>query len=205
MKPKYVGIGVIIVLFVGAGWYLGSPLFFDTVVDEQLPTASSGLTDDEKQQVAEIEALTTEQVEAMPEQERMEAKETMNELGAKMPDSVANEPMEPTPTVELSGSFEDADSFHRGSGTATVFALPDGKRVLRFEDFTVTNGPALSVYLVRDADGNVDAGYLDLGKLKGNKGNQNYVIPADVDLSAYKSVVIWCVPFKVTFATAALQ
>lgn len=205
MKPKYVGIAVIIVLVAGVGWYLGSPLFFDTVVDEELPTASSGLTDDEKQQVAAIEALTPEQVEAMPEEERMEAKQVMNELGAKMPETVANEPMESTPTVELSGSFKDADNFHRGSGTATVFTLPDGKRVLRFEDFTVTNGPALSVYLVRDADGNVDSGYLDLGKLKGNKGNQNYDIPADIDLSAYKSVVIWCVPFKVTFATAALQ
>ncbi len=83
--------------------------------------------------------------------------------------------------------------------------LPDGERFLRFEDFTVTNGPALSVYLVRSADGDVSSGYLDLGPLKGNKGNQNYQIPGDTDLSAYESVVIWCVPFGVTFATALLQ
>ena len=125
-------------------------------------------------------------------------------LGQKMPDTVADEPMESQPTVELSGTFKDADSFHRGSGKATVYILPDVKRVLRFEDFSVTNGPALSVYLVRSADGNVDFGFLDLGKLKGNKGNQNYDIPAGTDLSLYESVVIWCVPFRVTFATASL-
>jgi hypothetical protein len=113
--------------------------------------------------------------------------------------------MNSQPTVALSGTFKDADNFHRGSGKATVYVLPDGKRVLRFEDFTVTNGPALSVYLVRSADGNVDSGFLDLGKLKGNKGNQNYEIPTDTDLNAYGSVVIWCVPFGVTFAVASLQ
>jgi len=86
-----------------------------------------------------------------------------------------------------------------------LLALYEGKRVLRFEDFSVTNGPALSVYLVRSADGNVDSGFLDLGKLKGNKGNQNYDLSEDIDLASYKSVIIWCVPFGVTFATASLQ
>ncbi|MSR67834.1 hypothetical protein EXS65_03365 [Candidatus Peribacteria bacterium] len=205
MNAKHRGIGITIAVLIGIGWYLGSPLFFDTIVDEQLPIPSSGLTDDEKQRVSEIESLTPELVDAMPEQERMEAKRAMEELGEKMPDTVADEPMESPPAVELSGSFKDADNFHRGSGTATVYLLPDGKRILRFEDFTVTNGPALSVYLVRDTNGNVDSGSLDLGKLKGNKGSQNYDIPADVDLGLYKSVVIWCVPFGVTFATASLQ
>lgn len=159
MNTKYIGIGIAIIVLALIGWYLGSPLFFDTVVDEQLPP----------------------------------------------PDTVADEKVASEPMIELSGTFKDADNFHRGSGTATVFTLPDGKRVLRFEDFTVTNGPDLSVYLVRSGDGNVDSGFLDLGKLKGNKGNQNYDIPEGTDLSAYRSVVIWCVPFGVTFATATLQ
>ncbi len=202
MKKPLIAVGAVIVLAVV--WYLASPLFFDTVVDEQLPPSRTGLTEDEQMKVKEIESLTPQQVGSMPEAERMEAKRTMEELGQKMPDTVADEPMESQPTVELSGTFKDADSFHRGSGKATVYILPDGKRVLRFEDFTVTNGPALSVYLVRSADGNVDSGYLDLGKLKGNKGNQNYEIPADADLGSYRSVIIWCVPFRVTFATAML-
>lgn len=203
MKKLLIAVGAVIVL--GVAWFLVSPLFFDTIVNEQPPPSASGLTDDEKMKVEQIESLTPEEVETMPEAERMEAKRTMEELGQKMPDTVADEPMAPQPTVELSGTFKDADNFHRGSGKATVYVLPDGKRVLRFEDFTVTNGPALSVYLVRSADGDVDSGYLDLGKLKGNKGNQNYEIPADIDLSAYQSVIIWCVPFRVTFATASLQ
>lgn len=203
MKKLLIGVGTVIVLAVA--WYLISPLFLDTVVDEQLLPSTSGLTDSEKMKIEKIESLTQEQVEAMPEAERMEAKRTMEELGQKMPDTVADEPMASQPTVEVSGTFKDADSFHRGSGKATIYALPDGKRVLRFEDFTVTNGPALSVYLVRNTDGNVDSGFLNLGKLKGNKGSQNYDIPADTDLSSYGSVVIWCVPFGVTFTTASLQ
>ncbi|MBP9773674.1 MAG: DM13 domain-containing protein [Candidatus Peribacteraceae bacterium] len=202
MKKLLISLGVVVVLAVA--WYLLSPLFLNTVVDEQLPFAT-GLTDTEKGEMEKIESLTPQQVQSMPEEERMEAKRTMEELGQKMPDAVMDEPMESQPVAELSGSFKDGDSFHRGSGKATIYTLPDGKRVLRFEDFTVTNGPALSVYLVRSQDGNVNSGFVDLGKLKGNKGNQNYDIAADVDLGAYKSVVIWCVPFGVMFATASLQ
>jgi len=203
MKKLLISIGAVVVLAVA--WYLISPLFFDSIVDEQLPVSTSGLTEAEKMKVEEIESLTPSQVEAMPEAERMKAKREMEELGQKMPDKVADERMDSQPTVERTGTFRDADNFHRGSGNATIYVLPDGKRVLRFEDFTVTNGPALSVYLVRSADGNVDSGFLDLGKLKGNKGNQNYEIPANIDLRSYGSVIIRCVPFGVTFATASLQ
>src|SRR3989338_277626 len=205
MNAKRLGIGVIIIILAVLGWYLGSPLFFDTVVDEELPPSASKLTEDEKMMVEEMESLTLEEVEAMPEVERMEKKEMMEELGQKMPDTVADEPMTSEPAVALSGAFQDADSFHQGSGKATIYALPDGKNILRFEDFMVTNGPALSVYLVHSTDGNVDSGFLDLGTLKGNKGNQNYAIPAGTDLSSYGSVVIRCVPFRVTFATASLR
>ena len=196
---------VIALIILAAAWYLLSPLFFDTVVDEQLPVPAPELTDSQKMEVEKIESLTPEQVEAMPEAERMEKKEMMEELGQKMPDTVADEPMDAQPTTEARGTFRDADSFHRGSGSATVYTLPDGKRILRFEDFSVTNGPALSVYLVRSADGDVGSGFLDLGKLKGNKGNQNYEIPAGTDLSMYNSVVIWCVPFGVTFTVASFE
>lgn len=124
MKKLLIGVGTVIVLAVA--WYLISPLFLDTVVDEQLLPSTSGLTDSEKMKIEKIESLTQEQVEAMPEAERMEAKRTMEELRQKMPDTVADEPMASQPTVEVSGTFKDADSFHRGSGKATIYALPDG-------------------------------------------------------------------------------
>lgn len=203
MKKILISIGAVVAIAIA--WFLLSPIFFDTVVDEELPSSISGLSDTEKMQMEAIESLTQEEVQAMPEAQRMEAKRVMEELGQKMPETIADEPMASSPTVTLQGTFKDADNFHRGSGTASVFTLPDGKHILRFENFTVTNGPALSVYLVRSGDGNVDSGFLDLGKLKGNKGNQNYEIPAGTDLREYGSVIIWCVPFKVTFTTATFQ
>lgn len=203
MKKILISIGAAVAIAIA--WFLLSPIFFDTVVDEELPSSISGLSDTEKMQMEAIESLTQEEVQAMPEAQRMEAKRVMEELGQKMPETIADEPMASSPTVTLQGTFKDADNFHRGSGMASVFTLPDGKHILRFENFTVTNGPALSVYLVRSGDGNVDSGFLDLGKLKGNKGNQNYEIPAGTDLREYGSVIIWCVPFKVTFTTATLQ
>ena len=105
------------------------------------------------------------------------------------------------------GQFRGADDFHRGSGTATIFRTPDDKLVLRLTDFMVTNGPALSVLLSSapaPASSQQLGDYIDVGALKGNIGNQNYEIPDGTDLSAYNSVVIYCVPFHVVFATATL-
>ena len=111
------------------------------------------------------------------------------------------------PAAVAMGMFMDADDFHRGSGSATMFRGPDGSHILRFEDFMVTNGPALSV-LISKATGITSSEnlgeYLDLGPLKGNVGNQNYEVPAGTDVSEYKTVVIYCVPFHVVFATAPL-
>ena len=108
------------------------------------------------------------------------------------------------------GSFKDADAFHRGSGTATIYRTPDGSEVLRLEDLNVTNGPALHVVLSTHPDPErseqvKQEGYVDLGDLKGNRGNQNYPIPAGVDTSIHKSVVIYCYPFAVVFSVATLD
>ena len=100
--------------------------------------------------------------------------------------------------------------FIKGSGTANLYALPNGKHVVRFEDFRTTNGPDLFVYLAKHPSpttaGDVtDGGFLSLGKLKGNVGNQNYPIPAGTDVTEYGSVVIWCELFGVLFSPAALS
>ncbi len=113
-------------------------------------------------------------------------------------------------TKVKAGSFRDADGFHKGSGEATVFRLPDGSHLLRLENFMVTNGPGLHVFLARHADPKERAdvtgpGFDDLGALKGNIGDQNYKIPAGVDPAAGGSVVIYCKPFKVIFSVAPLK
>ncbi|MGP1395571.1 MAG: DM13 domain-containing protein [Inquilinaceae bacterium] len=108
-----------------------------------------------------------------------------------------------------SGTFVDADRAHSGTGTATLFRVAESVHVLRLTDFEVTNGPDLEVWLsahpgpqssadVRDND------WVSLGPLKGNIGDQNYDIPADVDIDRYQSVVIWCEQFSVLFSPAAL-
>ena len=108
------------------------------------------------------------------------------------------------------GEFKDADNFHKGSGQATIYSGPDGSFLLRLENLRVTNGPALHVYLSQHKDpdnpGEVkDQGFVDLGDLKGNRGNQNYPIPSDVVIADYNSVVIYCKPFEVVFSVASLR
>jgi Electron transfer DM13 len=112
----------------------------------------------------------------------------------------------PGGNVELAaGSFEDAR--HAGSGRAAVVRLGGGERKLTLTDFDVSNGPDLFVYLAAGSpteDDQVDD-YVDLGGLKGNKGNQQYTIPADADTRRYSTVVIWCRAFTVLFARAELR
>jgi hypothetical protein len=117
-------------------------------------------------------------------------------------------PGEGEPLIVAQGQFMNADDFHRGSGTATIYQLADGSHVLRFEDFNVINGPDLHVLLTGNpnptSSSEVMENYLDLGSLKGNVGNQNYDIPAGADVSQFQGVVIYCQPFHVIFSTAAL-
>ena len=114
------------------------------------------------------------------------------------------------PVMLKTGNFRDQDSFHKGSGQATIYRGPDGSHLLRLEEFKTTNGPDLHVILTphQDPDRQNDVktpGYVDLGKLKGNIGNQNYPIPDDVDVTVQQSVVIYCKPFHVIFSVAQLQ
>jgi hypothetical protein len=109
--------------------------------------------------------------------------------------------------VLAKGEFHKAEK--AGKGTATVYKLADGKRILRLTDFETENGPDLHVRLIaaddaKDTDSVKKAEFVELAKLKGNKGNQNYDLPKDVDLSKYKVVSIWCNRFSVNFAAAPL-
>lgn len=115
-----------------------------------------------------------------------------------------------TATAVASGQFQDADARHQGAGTAVLAQTSDGRTVLQFGDFSVTPGPDLEVWLVAaDAPATSAAvlasQWVSLGSLQSANGEQTYEIPADVDASAYGSVVIWCEDFSVLFATATLN
>jgi hypothetical protein len=98
---------------------------------------------------------------------------------------------------------------HPTSGRATLYETLGGKRYLRLTDFTTSNGPDVHVVLARAEDpalgqkivkGNLD--YVELGKLKGNQGDQNYDVPAEVDLQKYNAVVIYCERYNAVFGVA---
>lgn len=105
----------------------------------------------------------------------------------------------PGVTTITTGSFFDGD--HPTSGTGLT--ITDGNLTfLRFEGFATDNGPDLNVYLRSSADPD---DYIDLGDLKGNIGDQNYELPAGIDLDRYDFVDIWCVRFGVSFGSAQLS
>ena len=113
------------------------------------------------------------------------------------------------PVVLATGTFQGADAAHRGEGRALLVRLADGQRFLRFEQFRVTNGPDLYVYLSgypapRNSAQLHEGATHDVGVLKGNVGSQNYALPTDLDLAKFKSAVIYCKRFSVIFATAEL-
>ena len=111
--------------------------------------------------------------------------------------------------VTRSGQFGVIDVIHKGTGRAFLGTLPDGRHILRFERFRVTNGPTLYVYLSghrapRTPQQLHAGGAYEVAPLKGNIGNQNYLVPARVDIARFKSAVIYCKQFHVIFSTATL-
>src|SRR5438270_5604877 len=101
---------------------------------------------------------------------------------------------------------------HATSGRATVYQEVDGKLVLRLTNFKTSNGPDVHVILVAAKDAMDDANFLkdnmetvELGKLKGNAGNQNYEIPAGTDLTRFRTVSIYCERFNANFGAAPLE
>ena len=111
--------------------------------------------------------------------------------------------MEENIPTDYSGIFIGVDDgIHDAQGDAYTTPLEDGNNVLRLENFKSTNGPDLYVYLATD---NNASEFINLGELKANKGNQNYEIPDDTDLSKYSKVLIWCKAFGVLFGSAELS
>jgi hypothetical protein len=125
---------------------------------------------------------------------------------------VSGDPLAPQPepakraparrnVVELSGSVKPEG--HSASGTARVVKLAAGGRRLTLSDgFEIDPGPQVRVYFATDAAGET---FEDIGALKGSKGDQQYAVPAGIDLARYDTVVFWCVPFSQSLASAELR
>lgn len=114
-----------------------------------------------------------------------------------------------TKTLET-GTFHG--KVHQTSGRATIYQEADGKIILRLTDFKTSNGPDVHVILIAATDADDNANFLksdtqrvELGKLKGNEGDQNYEIPADTDLAKFRTVSIYCERFNANFGAAPLE
>ncbi len=139
-------------------------------------------------------------------------REVNEEFAATAPSGREQEPSENTnfgdPVRVASGEFHAVA--HPGTGDAIVYRLDDGSHVLRLENLDIFNGPDLYVYAVAARDANdsptvTEAGFLNLGRLKGNQGNQTYELPSAFDPEKHRSISIWCRRFSVNFATAPLR
>lgn len=239
LPTTIIGVPALVVVVWG-GWSLGSPLFTNTTVDEAFPfaVAAAPSNTDTKDGTVVVEAPSALPAATSPVGENVsvavastpsvQPKNTPVAAAAERTAATAgptinleptttpsppptNTPGPTAPIILKAGEFQDIDGFHKGTGTATIYLGEDGSRVIRFEDFKVTNGPDLHVVLSpyggpQEVGGRLKSpGWIDLGKLKGNIGNQNYVIPEDVDIGIHNSVTIWCQPFNVIFSVAVLR
>lgn len=95
------------------------------------------------------------------------------------------------------------------SGNAELIRTVDDQTIVRLTDFSSSSGPDVKVWLSEEplgsAESPTEGKYINLGDLKGNKGNQNYVVPASESNREWKSVIIWCERFTVAFGAAELQ
>ena len=200
--------GILIAIIVGivaVGGFLASPLFYETEVDEPLPVALNNIE----------EGLTLEKFSEMEEQQRQilveqmpqKVKDMIMEESATLPTTVSEEmdgmmdkdsSKENSVVITKTGEFEGLAG-HKAEGIAKIIQAND-MTFLRFENFEVTNGPDLRVYIT--AGGDVHQG-IQLEKLKGSRGDQNYFLE-NIDLGVYDTVVIYCQPFGVYFGQASL-
>ena len=216
---KFGIIGAIVVILGISAFYLASPLFISTEIDEPLPGGA--------EVPASISSNQLQDFMAMSEQERIEAGSQMNEqkknqimLEFARINTSTNESMEQqinqsssdqqdlqsgneTRDLLLTGSFIGVgDGIHNAQGIAKVIPIESGGSVLRLEDLVVTNGPDLYVYISTDKSASE---FVNLGRLKANIGNQNYPIPNGTDMTKYDTVLIWCKAFSVLFGSADLK
>lgn len=174
------GIGVpLVVVSIVAANYLLSPLWQRSYLEEASPLALAAGSP--RNPPAEMPQMATSKPQA----------------------AITQMAFEPRKTHE--GAFKGADDFHFGRGDASLIATTPEATVLRFESFSVRNGPDLFVYLSRDTNVRRVDESLNLGRLKATDGAFNYELPPGTDVASIKSVVVWCKQFGVLFAEAPLR
>ena len=132
------------------------------------------------------------------------------DLPGPPPAATASATPAPRNTLIASGTLISHE--HETTGTVRLIRLSDGRTQLLLVKLSTSDGPDLRVWLTdqpviagRDGWHVFDDGrYVELGRLKGNQGNQVYEVPAGADLNGLTSVTIWCRRFSVSFGAADL-
>ncbi len=142
--------------------------------------------------------------------------ETSSDDTAATAETSEESPVEaPEPeSLVRSGTFVPGE--HDTAGAAELTQTESGFIVTFSDDFqTVENAPDPFVVLHTSEDviGSTEppafplqeSDYVEIAPLKSSSGAQEYVIPAEVDIDEYASVVVWCREFNASFASAQLQ
>ncbi len=211
-KGVKISITAAIVIIIGAGaYYLASPLFISTEVNEPLPTSAveseayqKFITMSEEEKLDNAKQMSPEErdeIMTIASKINNSVNESMDQIKQQQQEKTQNTIT--TASTLRTGSFVGVgDGIHNAEGEAKIIPFQDGdKNILRLENLKVTNGPDLYVYLATDK---TTSDFVNVGKLKANNGNQNYEIPAGTDLTKYDTVLIWCRPFSVLFGSAEL-
>ncbi len=111
------------------------------------------------------------------------------------------------PKVLASGNFHQVA--HKGAGQAEILQKANGKFVLRLNDFRTTGKPDLEVYLISAPDAFENetvkrSEIFSLGKLQTADGEQEYSLPAGLDVLQFHAVTIWNTKYEVNYTTAPL-
>ncbi len=183
---KKIIIVIITLIILGVGYYAISPLFNEIEVDDALPN------DIIQEMPSGVEDLTDEQKQEfdkeMEEMKDMEVSDMDEEVPESLPEEITLFPVMGT-------------KGHPASGYVRILKTETGS-IVRYERFETINGPNLRVYLAKDLEASE---FVDLGEIKGTKGNINYPVPEDVNIYDYKYVMYWCVPFSVLFNYAEIN
>ena len=168
---------IALIIIIPIAYYLISPIFKVVELEEESPLEIKDAMDTMD---ASTKAEFEKQVDAMKGQ------------------IIVMDDTMPSASVVAQGNFKSRA--HEVEGKA-ILIEKDGEKILRFEDFDTINGTDLRIYLSSEL-GNDDI--IELGKIKATKGNVNYEVPQDIDVSKYKYVLVWCKPFGVLFSYAEL-
>lgn len=200
-----VGVGVSVGLWLFQPW----KLWVDDKVEEAAPAGAREIAVGDAPTTVSATTVTPTAAPAATEAPTTVAPTTVVPAtvpATVTPTTVASTTVASTTAAPVGSSFVGID--HGTSGTLVLLQDDAGRRFVRFENLDTSNGPDLFVYLstnpVDGPEGAFDDDYVNLGRLQGNVGSQNYEIPADVDLSAFASVVIWCDRFNSAFGAAPL-